>query len=178
VENTGTFRMAGILRVGSATEQFGKFILSSNATINLGDGEAKISFARSDAEEWNSSAVLTVLNWEGWLKGGGIDQLRFGNNRNGLTLEQLARIQFVDPWRPGTGVYRAEILETGEVVPGVIQRITHTKAPGGLVLTWEGTGILQTSTNAAGPYERLPSATSPYIVEEFPGAQRFFRVLE
>ncbi|HEX7860646.1 MAG TPA: hypothetical protein VF773_09990 [Verrucomicrobiae bacterium] len=178
IDNAGTFRMTGTLRIGDAVEQFGKLTVVSNATINLEDGKAKISFARSNGEQWNTSALLTILMWGGSTHGGGADQVRFGNNRNGLSAEQLAQVQFMDPVGLPSGVYRAEMLETGEVVPVLTQRVFHTTTPGELVLTWQGTGVLQSSTNVAGPYESVPSAASPYIIEDFPGPQRFFRVIE
>lgn len=178
IENAGTLRTAGTLRVGDAVEQFGRITLVSNATINLEDGSAKISFARSDAESWNDSAFLTILGWSGSTNGGGDDQVRFGNNRNGLSAKQMAQVQFVDPVGMPSGVYRAAMLDSGEVVPMLTQRVFFTTTPGGFVLTWHGSGILQTSTNVAGPYETVQGAASPYIVEEFSGRQRFFRVFE
>ncbi|HVK58394.1 MAG TPA: hypothetical protein VM735_06405, partial [Candidatus Kapabacteria bacterium] len=105
INNPGSFRMAGTLQVGNATELFGKFILASNATINLKDGDASLSFARSDSEIWKNSATLLVLNWDGNTNGGGKDQLRFGNNRNALTPKQVSQIQFIDPVNLPGGTY-------------------------------------------------------------------------
>jgi len=58
------------------------------------------------------------------------------------------------------------------------QRVFHTKTPGGPVMSWGRTGVLQSATNVAGPYENVSSAMSPYVIEDFSGTQRFFRVIE
>jgi hypothetical protein len=70
--------LGGTLRAGDANEHLGRFILSSNSIVNLEDGAAKLQFAASGNELWNSSALLIVTNWSGSLAGDGDDQLRFG----------------------------------------------------------------------------------------------------
>src|SRR5438445_701592 len=79
ITNAGYFKLSGTLGIGDATEQFGRFILSSNATIDL-SGTAKLSFANSGAETWNNAAILVVSNWNGSPTGGGAEQLKFGAN--------------------------------------------------------------------------------------------------
>ena len=51
-----------------------------NATINLGNGSARLAFANSSAQSWNNGALLVVSNWNGSITGGGSDQLKFGSN--------------------------------------------------------------------------------------------------
>jgi len=44
-----------------------------------------------------------------------------------------------------------------------------------VILEWRGQGILQSSANASGPWEDIPSATSPHPVV-FDSVQRFYRI--
>ncbi len=172
VTNPGYFKLAGVLTVGDATEQLGRFILASNSIINLGDGQAKLSFASSSGESWNSEAILTVTNWNGSSTGGGGDQLKFGSKSSGLTSGQVSQIRFIDP----SGASLARILITGEVVP--LERPTLSRAQVGnnLVLSWTGNLSLQTSTNVTGPYLDLPGATSPYTNDMTASPERYFRL--
>jgi hypothetical protein len=175
ITNPGYFKMAGTLVSGDATEQFGRFILSSNSTIDLGAGNAKLSFANSSGEVWNA-VFLFVTNWSGSLSGGGADQLKFGNNASGLTMSQLFQIRFLNPAGFEPGSYFAEILATGEVVPHPRPLLAETLQGNKFVLNWTNTFTLQSSTNVGGPYEDVPGATSPFTNSTALNPREFFRL--
>ena len=83
------------------SERMGTLNLQSDATIYPGGGD--LSFANSSHIPWNPDSVLIIKN--------GI--VRFGENENGLTQEQLKQIGFVKP----TGTYTAQISSDGDVCP-------------------------------------------------------------
>lgn len=176
IANGGQFRMAGTLRVGDATEYLGTFLLASNATIDLGGGSAKLTFAQSSAEAWNGLAILVVTNWAGLASGGGDDQLRFGNDSGGLGAEQLRQIQFFNPAGFASGQYPARILDTGEVVPAPLKQLAAEMVGTSLVLNWSSGAVLESSANVEGPYVTVESATAPYATEVKAGQRRFFRL--
>jgi hypothetical protein len=62
---------------------------------------------------------------------------------------------------------------TVEVAP---QFDVPTIQPGGVTLAWTGGGTLQWATNAAGPWNGLPTATSPYPVPFNDRPVQFFRI--
>lgn len=175
INNTGTFTLGGILRVGDATEQFGEFRISTNATIIMEEGSARLSFADSSSREWRAASVLMISNWNGALSGGGDDQVVFGTQSSGLTSRQLAQVRFLNPASLPQGIYPAKILSTGEVIPDSSSILGHTSSGDKLALTWEAGFNLQTSTNVNGPYIDLNAVDSPYIID-FVGPQQFFRL--
>lgn len=174
ISNAGFVSLSHTLQISNAVEQLGRFILASNATINLAGSTSLLSFADSSGETWADDATLVVLNWNGNSEGGGAEQLRFGTTQAGLTSAQLGRIRF----HTGTNVCSARILGTGEVVPDQPLGATLASSAQGntLVLTWPAGWTLQTSTNAAGPYIDLPEAMSPYETDMTQDPQRFFRL--
>jgi uncharacterized repeat protein (TIGR03803 family) len=175
ITNPGYFKLAGTLQVGDAVEQLGRFILASNSVIDLGPGDAKLSFANSSSEIWNPTAVLSVTNWSGSLHGGGKDRLKFGHHTVGLTASQLSQIRFINPANFQPGVYRAKTLPTGEVVPVFAPALTYSGAGTNLVFNWPGEFSLQTATDVSGPYQDVP-AISPFTNNLAPAPQRFFRL--
>jgi len=62
---------------------------------------------------------------------------------------------------------------TGLRVPPVLGCRVGTKA---LTLAWTGSYVLQSATNALGPYHDLPSAPNPCVVMVGAGPQQFFRL--
>jgi hypothetical protein len=178
ITNGGYFKLSGILRSGDASEQLGGFILSSNALIDLGLGNARISFTDSSGQSWNSSAMLLISNWSGSITGGGNDRLKFGGNASGLTAAQLNQVRFLNPAGFPAATYPAQILTTGEIVPGPRPAVTTVRNGSKLVLTWPANCILQSSTNVVGPYLDVPGATSPYTNDVTTDPQRFFRLRE
>lgn len=175
IANPGYCQMGGILDIGDANEQLGRFILSSNALINFTGSSTKLSFANSSAETW-SPVTLSISNWNGSLNGGGNEQLKFGTNASGLSASQLKQIRFINPAGFPNGLYLAKMLNTGEVVPYATS-LAFSQTGNDLVLSWTDSNfVLQTATNVAGPYLEVPDAASPYtnVLPDTP--QRFFRV--
>jgi hypothetical protein len=176
IVNTGQFRMAGTLRVGDASEHLGRFLLASTATINLGDGNAKLDFMQSSSEAWNAQAMLVVTNWDGLSAGGGNDQLRFGTNRGGLAAIQLRQVLFMDPAGFAPGQYQARILDSGEIVPAPLKELNVDIVGTRLALSWSTGVALQSSTNVEGPYATVEAAVSPYGTDVTVGPRLFFRL--
>ncbi len=176
ITNPGYFKLGGSVFVGDAVEQLGRFILASNAVIDLGDGNAKLGFAKSSAEQWASGTALTITNWTGMPNGGGNDILKFGGDGSGLAPSQLARIRFINPAGFPAGNYMARILETGEVVPAQRPQIGYSQQGNALILTWPTDFILQAATNVTGPFVDITNAVSPFtnLSVDFP--KRFFRL--
>jgi hypothetical protein len=175
INNPGYFSLSRALVISNAVEQLGRFIIASNATINLAGSASRLSFANSSGSAWAGGATLVVTNWNGNASGGGAEQLKFGTSQSGLTPAQLNQIQF----RIGTNSYTAKILSTGEVVPDqqvVGTSVTYSRQGNNLVLSWPSGWTLQTATNAGGPYSNVPSATSPYTNDMTASPQRFFRL--
>lgn len=179
VSNPGSFTMAGTLRIGDASEQLGRFVLSSNAVIDFALGDAKLAFAKSDSENWNPEATLIITNWSGLFSGNGRDQLRFGNNSSGLSPAQLNQIRFASPaGLPLGSEYPASISESGEIVPGgplpAAILLDYSGSP--FTLHYPANYVLQSSTNLIGPFEDLPNQTSPYNIQTTNSPLRFFRL--
>jgi hypothetical protein len=167
-----------MLQIGDVTEQLGRFILASNATINMAGSDGRLSFADSSAENWNGASLLIVSNWNGLPGGGGAEQLKFGTNQFGLTAEQLGRIRLCAGHL--SDLYFVRILNTGEVVPAEVvpPSILFARRENSLVLGWPPGWVLQSATNVAGLYADVPGAASPYTHtnDMTAGAQRFFRL--
>lgn len=176
ISNRGTCSLALMLVISNAVEQLGRFILATNATIDLAGNASRLSFADSSGQTWSGSAILTILNWNGNPQGGGAEQLKFGTDQSGLTPAQLAQMQFQLGSPPQR--YSAKILNTGEVVPDRVlgASVAYAKQGNNLVLTWPSGWSLQTATNASGPYSDVSGATSPYTNNISLHAQRFFRL--
>ncbi len=119
ISNPGFISLSHTLQISNATEQLGGFILATNATIDLAGEASKLSFADSSAEVWNSSAKLSVTNWN-WLTSQHYlgDQLKFGSNQFGLTAAQVQRIHFINPDGYAPGDYAAQMQGDGTVTPG------------------------------------------------------------
>ncbi len=107
----------GTFATGGYDDTLGTLTLSANSTINLGSGSSFLNFGDSSAQSWIADTYLSINNWSGSSSGGGTDRIFFGSTTAGLTSSQLSRIVFVDPFGPGTGLYPAGILSTGEIVP-------------------------------------------------------------
>lgn len=174
ISNSGTFSLSHLLQISNAVEQLGRFILASNAMIDLAGSASKLSFANSSAQSWASGAMLTISNWNGNISGGGAEQLKFGNSQSGLTPAQLNQMHF----QIGTNSYTAKILSTGEVVPDQLAQPNINMMVQGrnMILNWPAGWTLQTATNVLGPYSDLLTATSPYTNDMRLDPQRYFRL--
>lgn len=169
---------AGTIRVGTGSHQFGPLQLAesdgfTNSVIDLPPNEpAVVRFPNpQNAVGWSGDATLTIEHWNGSLSGGGSHQVFFGTDSS-WSREQLAQMRFLNP-AGVTGVFPATILSSGEIVPQ--PRVAFRRSGDQMVLEWFDGFVLQSATNAAGPYEDITGATSPYTIQ-FNEAQRFFRL--
>lgn len=170
ISNPGTFSLSHNLIISNAVEQLGRFILVSNATVDLAGSPSQLSFANSSSQAWAGGATLVVLDWDGKTA----DQLKFGTDQSGLTPVQVSQIRF----RIGSDSYSAKILNTGEVVPDQLipPSIAFSRQGNNLLLTWPSGWFLQSATNVVGPYSDVSGAVSPYTVDTTAGPQGFFRL--
>lgn len=173
ITNSGSFHLAGILRMQEGEEHLGPFALQTDALIDLSGRRSKLSFAKG-TESW--TGLLTVTNWNGAADGGGEEQLKFGDNETGLATAELSQIRFANPEGFPPGGYMARILSTGEVVPSINGIIVGRDEQGRLVLKWPASVSLQVSTNVAGPYADVSGAKPPYYCEVKGSPQMFFRL--
>jgi len=99
--------------------QLGPLLLTgtTNSFLGLSAGPCVLRFAESSTISWSASAHLQIVNWTGSLYGGGQHRIHFGTNATGLTVQQISRIQFINPVALPNGTYPARILASGEVVP-------------------------------------------------------------
>ena len=104
----------GVFNSNGFSETLGQVTLNGSGRFELGSGASALRFADSSANLWFGD--LLISSWSGSGSGGGVDQLIFGNSASALTADQLALMRFVDPFGPGSGLYHAAILSTGEVV--------------------------------------------------------------
>lgn len=119
---------------------------------------------------WVSVTGATPLHYQWQWNGDNLD----GANSDRLTLPSVSRAQ--------AGSYRVLVSNTDGALysqEAIVRIVAPPLQPavesGSLVLRWDGTATLQTSTNAAGPYEDLPAAVSGVKIplEE---DQRYFRL--
>jgi hypothetical protein len=143
----------------------------ANSAIPFPEAPSTLRLGNSSAEQWFAEAVLCIANWHGSASGGGTTQLYFGYDSSGLTKEQLAQIQFKLPG----GLYPARILTNGEVVPEIAPALAVSRSGNALNLTWGQGWTLQSSTNVAGPYEDVASASGSYTALAT-HSQEFFRL--
>jgi hypothetical protein len=176
ISNPGFFSLSHMLHIGDAAEQLGRFILPSNAVIDLAGRATQLGFANSSGETWAGGAMLVISNWNGNVSGGGAEQLKFGTSQSGLTPAQLSQIRFRAGYPPD--LYSAKILNTGEVVPDHVipPSLAFSRQGNNLVLTWPAGWFLQSANNVLGPYSDVPGATSPYTVDTTTGQHEFFRL--
>jgi hypothetical protein len=174
ISNPGFFSLSHTLQIGNAVEQLGRFILASNATIDLAGSASRLSLANSSSEIWAGGATLTILDWNGNPSGGGAEQLIFGADQSGLTPAQLSQIQF----NYSSNIYSAKILDTGEVVPDQVFRpsVAFSQQGSNLVLSWPSGWSLQSATNLPGPFSDVSGATSPFTTNMTLEPQQFFRL--
>ncbi|MDA0839321.1 MAG: GDSL-type esterase/lipase family protein [Planctomycetota bacterium] len=118
INDSSSIRMVGkhtgrIWTQGNS-EKLQQMEVLAQATIDMGDGESRLTFADCRDRKWDLTKTLTIHHWTN-----GKDRLVFGEGKPGLSKEQLARIGFADPDGSEPGIYSAKILPDGEVVPDV-----------------------------------------------------------
>lgn len=126
----GTLLEPGLLTLAGGTwdertsgQQLGPLQVSSaynvtNALLSLPAGNCILHFGDSSAVTWTGGATLLITNWAGSTQGGGQHQIIFGSSSSALTTAQLNDIVFTNPAGFPTGRYPAQILSSGEIVPG------------------------------------------------------------
>jgi hypothetical protein len=133
----------GTLATGGHDETMGQLTLLADSILDMGDLNSVLRFANSSEVSWNSVATLFVHNWSEPPGGDGGDHFFVaGENGTGLTQGQISQIFFVDPYGANSGLYSAQILPSGEIVPFAVVPETST------VLALAFVGL------AAGLYER------------------------
>jgi hypothetical protein len=174
--NPGSFNFGGNLQLfNNSSENLGQVLLSANSSIDFEPGTHTLAFLNSSPVAWGNGVTLTVSNWTGLTNGGGSDRLLFGNNSSGLTQAQLHEIQFINPSGFPAGVYPAQMLATGEVVPVQPPALLFSRNRNRLILNWGGGFVLQSATNLQGPYSDVTNAASPYTNQsQLP--REFFRL--
>jgi lysophospholipase L1-like esterase len=93
-------------------ESLGTLNLVSDGRIDLGKSTARVIFADSSDQTWDTKKVLLI---HGGVKARG--SINFGKTETGLTLAQLNKIGFVDPVGYAPGTYTAKLLTNGDLVP-------------------------------------------------------------
>lgn len=117
IGNSTAIRLGGgTLGTGGNDDTVGTLTLAANSTIDFGSGSSILHFANSSAVGWTNGTTLYIANWDGAWKGGGTDQLFFGNALGSLSGGQISQIRFLNPnglpiIMPGL------LLSTGEIVP-------------------------------------------------------------
>jgi hypothetical protein len=183
--HTGLLTLAnGTWQAGEGEQSMGRLGVragnETNSNLIFPWETSKLHFENSSSVDWTRAATLTIKNWNGSLTGGGQHQITVGANQTGLTAQQLSQIRFEDPAGKVPGVYEAEILDTGEVVPGRAlgikdAQLSFSRNGNILILTWPQGWTLQTATNVAGPYEDVPASTGSFEVP-MTGPSQFFRL--
>jgi hypothetical protein len=174
--STGLLTLAiGNWEVNTGRQGLGKLALggAGNSTVIFPTGVSSLNFSNSSSVPWANQASLIIEHWNGSLTGGGPHQLYFGSSSAGLSAQKLAQIQFHDP--AGTpGIYPATILSTGEVVPSQI--LMTRRSGNGFTLSWTPGLILQSSTNASGPFTDITGPGTSSLTINFSEPKRFFRL--
>jgi len=120
VNDTSTIALAGTatyLNFAGKSETAGALRVTADASIYLGSGTSVVHFADSSAQAWTTGKQLIIREWDGSTAGGGSEGVFFGNSASGLSSPQLGNVGFVNPAGFPEGMYHAQILPTGEVVP-------------------------------------------------------------
>ena len=109
-----TLGAGAVLQFNDFSEILGALTVSDSALLDLNGDSGIVHFSKSEAP-W--SGILSITGWDGLVAGGGDEQVIFGNDGTGLG-SQVGNVQFVDPTGLAPGTYGADILSTGEIVPG------------------------------------------------------------
>lgn len=176
----GTLNLPGLLTLSdgdwqcnTGQQQLGTLLLANGTGnfLEMPAGACILRFQDCNGIAWSNAAALSIPAWDGSPAGGGAHQIFFGSSSNGLTPAQLGQIRFVNP--DGlTGIYPAAILASGEIVPAHFLGVQRNFKQWSLV--WSGSAVLQSATNASGPFRDVAGA-SPYAIS-FTNSKAFFRL--
>ncbi|SPE60960.1 exported hypothetical protein [Verrucomicrobia bacterium] len=155
--NTGLLDLGGTISTELPDAEAGQVELATNAIIAFSNGfPAVIRFDNSSAVGWTAGALLVISNWSA------SDHVFAGNDASGLSPSQLQQVEFFNPAGLAPGTYPAQILSTGEIVPGQRPALAAVRIPNALVLNWSGNYRLLSATNLTGPFLPISSASSPW----------------
>ena len=180
LQNNEQFILSGGRVEVAGPRQFGVLLLSNTpccstvAGLIIPSDLAAVRFRDSHAAPWDPSSWLPISYWSGTTNGGNGFRIYVGSNAQGLTTSQLRQIVFVNPIGFPSGIYSAQILATGELVPGRGPALNYSRSRSHLVLNWPEGCSLMTSTNVTGPWQYL-MGTSPYT-NAFTDPKRFFLI--
>jgi hypothetical protein len=170
ITNTGLLNLGGTISTELPDAELGQVQLATNALMDLSIRfPAVVRFANSSAVGWTPGALLVITNWSS------SDHVFAGNDASGLSASQLQQVEFVNPAGFAPGAYPAQILSTGQIVPGQRPTLAGARIPNALVLTWSGSYQLLSATNVTGPYLPVSGATSPWT-NFFNVPHQFFRL--
>ncbi|HEV2210759.1 MAG TPA: hypothetical protein VG167_18450 [Verrucomicrobiae bacterium] len=166
--NTGVLDLGGTISTELPEAEAGQVELATNSTIAFSsEFPAVLRFDNSSGLAWTAGALLVITNWSS------SDHVFAGNDASGLSESQLQQVVFANPNGFAPGNYAAQILSTGEIVPGQSPTLAMERIPNGLVLTWPGDYQLTSATNVAGPYLPVSGASSPWT-NSISAPQQFF----
>ena len=106
-----------VLELNGHKETLGALDVQAHGFIEYETGSNVLHVADSRTLAWNEEKELVIRKWKGLKRGGGVDQIVFGNSPEALTAKQLAHVGFRNPAGYPAGIYTAAILKTGELVP-------------------------------------------------------------
>lgn len=119
IPNTsGLIFTGGTLDTAGFSEIAGTLTLLANSNLNFGNAGV-VTLADSSGVTWNGAATLQLLQWSGLEAGGGTTQFFVGAAPT-LSAGQLAAIDFINPAGYAPGIYDAQQLATGEIVPQAV----------------------------------------------------------
>ncbi len=167
---TGTLTMANCdFWVGPGAQRFGYLQITNVATLHMPGSACRLHFRNSSGVAWSSDAQLII---DGWIADG-TQHIAFGTNSLALTASQVNQIRFRDPVGVQRGIYPAQILKTGELVPaGLFFSATNST----MTLKWFVPSVLQSASDVRGPYADVLAAQSPYAVPASGNPNAFFRL--
>jgi hypothetical protein len=165
--NTGLVNLGGTVTTSISNAVLGQVQLATNANLAFTGNQARVLFSASAGISWTPGALLTISNWNGTV------HVYFGSNASALTASQVNQITFSNPAGFAPGTYPAQILSTGEIVPGQRPTLASSRSGSALVLTWPANYRLLSATNLAGSWTPVSGATSPWTIH-FTKPQEFF----
>lgn len=137
IGNSTNLRLGGgTFATGGNSDTLGQLTLAENSHIDLGGGSSVIHFADSSAASWTAGKTVYIEGWSGSTSGGGTDQILFGTSASALLSGQLGQIFFVDPMGFAPGLYAANLLPSGEIVPIPELRTTILVSLMGVCAAW------------------------------------------
>jgi len=104
----------GVLQFNNFSDVLGALTVSGGAVLDLNGSSGIVNFAPSTSNTW--TGILSITGWNGLLTGGGDEQVVFSEGLG----SQVGQVVFIDPAGLEAGTYEANLLGTGEIVPGTL----------------------------------------------------------